>query len=661
MKLVFRILVLTAFLALSAACLRVTVDTPEDGLPGSGDYVPLKLALSIGEGMPSSKSDIQTITEIAATPAFRGMTDIYLFPFETRTAIRTGNRSLSYSMQLNDISNSEDDQAVVGTSYHTGLVKNNLSHLYGGVMLPRRTASALVYGKAVGSTDAGAAGTVGYKQLNGSTISTGVTTSEGARYPEDITFSPEIIYSDTGTPAEATTLVDMLNSIVNSSYSFTQYYYRQNSGTRRNTTVTLSFNGSLDTKLNNYFNDYVGKEGTDYHSFGGSTQCVAAALTILYRALQGYKYTDNTDNYPNIGGYAPYNTANSRTDRLTYGHVYKNLCNEICDRIANLSGVSVSGSGTTATITVSGNYPEILGLPDGSSAIKFSGTAFTVLNNDDPANGMAPRSLYCYPAGLWWFSSSRVYTSDLDESARYVQSTPTWADIRDGYTPNYAVSGSTRSAIVADPLQYGPALLSASVHASAASIPDNDGDNSTNVSVTGTNFPLTGIMIGGQRVQFFNFTPKADTNDYTLYDARVRDASGSAVILTSSNSAAFRTLVFPTQENTRINVALEFRNDSGSAFYGAKVNPADARGQLIAPGTKFYLSSTLDIASIPEADRNGLTSVFTSDYVTSVSFLVESMASARNTIPDLRAPQLALGVRAEIQWQQVTPASQYVF
>ena len=47
--------------------------------------------------------------------------------------------------------------------------------------------------------------------------------------------------------------------------------------------------------------------------------------------------------------------------------------------------------------------------------------------------------------------------------------------------------------------------------------------------------------------------------------------------------------------------------------------------------------------------------MFDSDYKTTVYVRVSELGNAYNTVPDLRDPQLELGVVAEMDWMQVEP------
>lgn len=648
--------VLSASLWLAAGC------TPDEGPATSDnsglDGISVDLAVRVAPTtvQNGTRTSIPVISEIQETPDFRGMRDIYLIPFDVHNTVSLGDETLSAIRHLDDISDATDAQAVTGDVWHSGLVANNSAHLYKGVFLPKSTGAVLVYGRAV-AAGSDAEDTPAFKRLNGSLIMTGIAENARTDTPAEITFTPDPIYNSIVTPAAATSLVGLLNQITSSNYSFSQTYYYNYLGTRTGTTtISLSWNNSLnDTQLNNYFNEFT----AGGNPTSGSGTSVAAILTSLYRSLQSYQASNNTTNYPNISNRTPYYD-NGLNTRLQYGHVYKRFCDEICNRIAGLSGVTVTGSGTSATITLSdaalAGYPGNLGLPAGCAAIRWNGSAFEVVENSDPSVGMTERNKYCYPPYLWYYTNSQIKTSNVDnESDHYIAATNTWTDILDEYVSGNAVSVNTKAVAVRNPMRYGVALLSATIQATAAVLADNDNNNATNVTLGASTFPLRAIIIGNQRVQYYNFTPNVGSDDeYVLYDTNLGDASGNTLYLTTTESAAFKTLVLQTPDNTNITFALEFQNNSGDKFYGDQ-------GQVIPAGGNFYLTGTLDIKSRNEAERTVgsvvLNSVFTQAYKTTVNFKVNSLVNAVNTIPDMRAPRLGVGVTADVNWIQVTPAS----
>ena len=129
-----------------------------------------------------------------------------------------------------------------------------------------------------------------------------------------------------------------------------------------------------------------------------------------------------------------------------------------------------------------------------------------------------------------------------------------------------------------------------------------------------------------------------------MYDNQV-----SGVYLTTEESPQIRTLVFPTLVDKDIFFFLEFRNDSGSPFYGAE--------GIIMPGSHFYLAGKLEKPSAAD-QASGLTSVIMQDHFTSVSCVVSTLENAHISVPELSNPQLALGVHTQTDW--INSAASYI-
>ncbi len=88
-------------------------------------------------------------------------------------------------------------------------------------------------------------------------------------------------------------------------------------------------------------------------------------------------------------------------------------------------------------------------------------------------------------------------------------------------------------------------------------------------------------------------------------------------------------------------VAVELEND-GADFFGFN-------DQLIPSGTRFYLVGSLKLSDIAAPSR---TKVFEQDYKTIANFKIGnlSLTKAYNTIPDLRTPQMELGLAVDLHW-----------
>ena len=117
---------------------------------------------------------------------------------------------------------------------------------------------------------------------------------------------------------------------------------------------------------------------------------------------------------------------------------------------------------------------------------------------------------------------------------------------------------------------------------------------------------------------------------------------------TDTGFKEIRTLLVQTEMDQDVHYALEFRNDSGAAFYGAN-------GCIVPAGGKFYLVGIMEISKLTPAQRGGIDCVLLQDHVTRLSVSVNSLAKAYNTIPELRDPQLEIGVVTRRDWVQSTP------
>jgi hypothetical protein len=132
------------------------------------------------------------------------------------------------------------------------------------------------------------------------------------------------------------------------------------------------------------------------------------------------------------------------------------------------------------------------------------------------------------------------------------------------------------------------------------------------------------------------------------------------VVFDNNNADAYKNNL----PQDKVNVALEFLNNSGVDFYG--------NHNLIRNGGHFYLIGTLDPNStsataiewpttgavVPPYKSDGtsaeVTRIFVQDYKTKVTFKfgANSLKYAYITVPDLRSSSLTLGLSVDIVWQQ---------
>lgn len=656
MKPVLHIFAITAAallpLALALSCNPASPDYYFGSLGVGNQDVKSQMAISFksGVGRPATKMS-DSVTQIEAeadNTAFRGIEQIYVIPFNTYRAVTASDLRHGRNLQL-------PQRGITpqwGSVANAGLVSNNNSHLYQSVYMRSGTASVLVYGKAIDeSVSASPSDSVDFKHRNGVLRKHGL---EAAESPADMWFELEPLV-DAAAEASMNSgiqgVLAYLNSIAAAHVSVTGYAAR-----RTTTSTTWNFSWSTPSDYSNHQtlqNAFETLTGAGL-AFSGSTDAIAKMLTSVYNGLYDLSSsTANSNSYSQ--GYYNRNSWSYTPDN-DYYYVYE-LSREIRSLIDNSTYVTVTGSGNNATVSFRSPYagiPAGWGVPDGAVSVQWNGTSFVQVSAAN--SSLAPVSSYCYPPSLWYWTNSRLKTSD-DESVtdEYVSSNLTWSTILDHYTYGSAVLPGVESAAVQDPLQYGVAQLRLNIgYASSEGDPDNllDSRHDRVISIRNSNYPLTGVLISEQRHQAYNFTPRSGDN-YCVYDSDVNDGSTPKAYIASASSGLtlkpIHTLVVQTESYQDIHYALEFQNNSGEGFYGAN-------GCLVNPGCKFYLIGILKYTDATNNPGGAIKSVFLQDHVTEANITVKGLASAYNTIPELRDPQLEIGVQTEMKWVGSTPA-----
>ena len=599
-------------LVLLLACAREEILTAEQAAVADGVF--LDFSLSFDQPAASSTKMTAGVTQIDQTEAsFRGIEEIFAIPFDRRGLIVLGDARFSRNLDLPQKglpANTFGASALEGD--YTGLVRDNHSHLYKDVYLKKGLASVLVYGKALDESVSVSPDSVAFKRRNGVLIKHGL---EAAGTTSDISFTLEPMLTpaaETAINTAVSGLLTYLTDIANTSVSVVTYPRNSNTS-----------NGTTDY----YFNDPA--------SFSGSSSAIEDMLTTLYNRL--YPLTSNTSQYLSY-----YTRRTTNQSRFYY---IQELAEALRSAINNSTYVTLSGSGANVTVTLRNAYagiPDSYGVPAGALAILWNGTRFSRVT--DAGAALAPAGSYCFPPSLWYYANSTIRCSDdADIAQQYKQENTTWEAIFDQYTYSSSVRGGATSAAVKDPMRYGVGMLrivmnQAKSEGGTYNLLDA---NSDPVRVDNANFPLTGVIVGEQRTQHFNFTPTTEEAKY-IYDS---DVTG-AYISYSQDSSPVQTLVLETHPEEDVHYALEFRNDSSAEFKGAD--------GIIKPGSRFYLIGELEWASAtPPA---GIHSIFLKHHITEVRVTVKGLAKAYNVVPELRDPQLQIGIEAVMDWVQVTPA-----
>ena len=388
---------------------------------------------------------------------------------------------------------------------------------------------------------------------------------------------------------------------------------------------------------------------------------IANAVDTLYSgaAWKNLLVTDNEAYYDMFQAYKDLNTLSTFGVERMMTDLYHSLdvnvdslAKAIRKAILNPTYATLEGTGSAAKVKlVSGmqDFPQKFKIPTGAVSVAYSAGAFG--SNAAHAYGnLAPASLdrYVYPAQLWYMANTQIKTSPASKKSEYTGA-KSWAEILGKYeNDNATVNTSTKSIALKDTIQYAVARLDVCVKTAAGTtLQDNNPVAGLRaVTIPSGGYPLKSVLIGNQKNVGFDFKPLASSNVYVIYDT-VMTASIAAQPDASLYSAFNSTLVLETPEDdgahgNDVFVALEFVNN-GDDFYGIDQ-------QMIPAGGRFYMVGQLSAALATNAGLNKR--VFVQDYTTIARFSIANLTKAYNTIPDLKAPQLEIGMSVDLKWQE---------
>lgn len=282
---------------------------------------------------------------------------------------------------------------------------------------------------------------------------------------------------------------------------------------------------------------------------------------------------------------------------------------------------------------ISNPYPAVIGIPDGAAAVKWdeSQNKFVAVTSFNSGTPLSDHTRFIYPPELYYYINSPIKTATSSLKTEY--SDATWSNVLENYTSDDAtVSSSTRSVAVKKALDYAVGCLEVYIMANAAKLVDNA---DVDVDVSAHNFTLTGIILGGQYKQDYQFTPMqttSNTDEKIIYD---KDVPSGIQLTTSWTTTPVYTLAFQSRDEKPIDIVLEFMNN-GTWFTG--------EGGIVHQNTKFYLVG--QIWPEPEKSSQGdyFTRVFTKDYRTKVNLNIQSLKHAYNVIPDLKTATYSIKV-----------------
>ena len=581
------------------------VDNPDYN--PADNTVKTQFTIAFPENVTKTRQSDATVQNSQTIASFRGMDNIVLLPFSTNGAVDT-DPIASTSTKLGDAISltsiiKPSAQTVSNSIPAAELTTGSNSVLYNDVTIPVGTGSFLFYGKAIDN------GTNNF--VNGALTMTQGTTPQ----PTNITFDPVQIYPSTTTPStHGAALATYLSSIAQAT----------------NWAGCANATNSSET----WYNASLGDLYTNFTRMqAGSSLTVQAAIKDLYATVK-----NNTDavstNIKNAITNSTYAEVNSTTGAL-----------EFKEAIGN----------SDATY-----YPGDVNLPDGAAMLAYTESSKTfaqkIDGNGNTGDVTAKFTDYMYPASLYYYSNSGIKTSNSSQLAEY-DGSQNWATITGKYTNGTSVGTATRSVAILDPIQYGVGHLDATVKAAAATLYDKKGEAYT---LPTEGFTVTGILIGGQKQVKYDFTTNTGATPYTIYDNITKSQSGSTLKATTTASAHNYTLALETAANQAVYVAVELVNN-GDYFQGAD--------GVIPTGCKFYLVAQLKPDEASNATAAGINQIFKQDYKTTVEFTINAglskddtsfpstggnttgLGSAYNTIPDLRTPQLELGLSVDLTWQ----------
>jgi len=443
-------------------------------------------------------------------------------------------------------------------------------------------------------------GSIPSELYNGSLIKSplnNITTNSGLH---NVSFCLKSIFDGPDIPSDATTLAAALTDVANL------------------TDWVSSNNNTLKNLRQNFIN----------HGFNlpGSAASVKKWLEALASAAQSY--------INNPSGLTDTETAILTTINSAAG-----------DKVTEIGDISAT------------SYPRNLYLPDGAAALRWvesaTGGEFKPEMQTTTLDNINTVSRFAYPAALYYFVDSEIKTSNskVDYALEYNNVSTTaektaWDQILEQeFKDGSKVTGTTKAVALQSPMQYAVAQLHVTVKASNDLKDDNETDILINNGSETNYFPLTGIIVCGQRPVNYLFEQgsNSDAEVKFIYDSQVNDC-----YLTTTETEACNTLVLQSFNGEDVNIILEFENSGNQTF--------KCVDGYVYPGTRFYLVGKVDHSnpsSGTDVTNNGR--VFTKDYITTVNMTVTSLAKAYNVLPNLLTSNLEIGVETTPDWIAVTP------
>lgn len=390
------------------------------------------------------------------------------------------------------------------------------------------------------------------------------------------------------------------------------------------------------TALANYMTAIANAEGNGVKW----NNAINATLGVMYMNFLNKTEVD--------GGGEP--LAGSATNIRVYAQTLKSALNNLT--LTDPTDIAIRTAIIAAIDTYNNEwdgFPASIGLPDGAAVIRWTGTAFEPQLNTTTLADINGINRYAYPTELYYYGNSRIYTSSIDKRKDKYTDREWNAILNDYEYADGVVSTSTTSVAIKEPLQYGVAHVKILLkQTGSSSLKDAGG---ADIPVGTSNFPLKGVIIGGQLPVGFDFTPTTAYPVYSEADMKfIYDNQVPTLYLSASEDAAepINTLVLQSYDKKKVPVALELTNNSGTDFKGL--------GGIIQKGTKFYLVGEIDPEQFKDDSRTEIRDrVFTQDYTTTLNIKVTGLEKAYNVVPNLLSPRLEMGIELTPKWVATTP------
>ncbi len=570
---------------------------------------------------------------------FLGMKNIFLLPYILESGTSSiKDLSSKGTIVLREMVKPESMTVTANTIPNGKLVGASNSVLFGDVELTLGTNRFLFYGEAIPATTTDGGNDFKNGQVvikNNETVITDPTVNASIK-PSQLDFSLKQIGKTEGDDTKEEKILAYLKLIA-------QAQLADNN----------TWSGTSDLDMRILYDNFTGTETGTPHNLQGSSLYLQASILELYQTMLAKRVTEPS-----------------------------NMADAVCNAIENETYVTYNSSAKTLSFKddILG-YPEKL--PDGAATLLYNtiNREFSYVGAHDYSNGATtPTTLnvaaidrYVYPASLFYMAESTIKTSKSEQKDAY-DGTNTWDQILAKYDTDDgsdAIRSTTRSIALVSPVNYAVGRFDVKVAAASSGTTTTTIKDADNSDVTLANLELTGVLVGQQRNVDWEFKAKETSAEFIIYD-NIEQSCGKTFPLTTSGFDAItnsyernstgaitsytqkynHVLVFPTREyvksgNTssgdqKVKIVLEFRNKGGE-FVGK-----DGR---IPTGCKFYLIGELDMDKVVAADKKS-DYIFQKDHITTAKITVENLSKAIRSIPDLRNPQIELGLSVDLTWQE---------